>query len=85
MQAVKSVNKETIKQFAKQHIDPSSTINTDTFLCQCWIASVATHIPRVALAILVDEWLLWVHVAIANLKRFLLGTFYEISKNYVQP
>ena len=33
---------------------------------------------------LVDEWLPWVHVAITNLKRFLLGTFHGISKHYVQ-
>ena len=32
----------------------------------------------------VDEWLPWVHIAIANLKKFLLGTFYGVSQHYVQ-
>ena len=32
----------------------------------------------------VDEWLPWVHVAIANLKRFILGTFHGTSHVYIQ-
>ncbi len=33
---------------------------------------------------LVSEWLPWGHVAIVNLKRFLLGTFHGISQGYLQ-
>jgi hypothetical protein len=32
----------------------------------------------------VDEWLPWVHVAMANLKRFILGTFHGTSLVYIQ-
>jgi hypothetical protein len=34
---------------------------------------------RVTPSYLVDEWLPWVHIAIGNLKTFLLGTLHEVS------
>jgi hypothetical protein len=41
---------------------------------------------RVTPSHLVDEWLPWVHVAIGNLKIFLLGTgtFHRVSVKYLQ-
>jgi hypothetical protein len=33
---------------------------------------------------MVDECLTWVHIAISNLKRFLLGTFHGTTKCYLQ-
>jgi hypothetical protein len=33
---------------------------------------------------MVDEWLPWVHIAIANLQRFLLGTFHGTARHYLQ-
>jgi hypothetical protein len=30
------------------------------------------------------EWLPWVHIAIGNLKAFLLGTFHGVSGKYLQ-
>jgi len=84
MQAVESVDKKTISQFAKQHIEPSSIVHTDAFSSNIGVATVATHVPKVTPSELVDQWLPWVHVAIANLKRFLLGTFHGISHKYVQ-
>ena len=70
MKAVESVKKETITQFTKQYIAPSSVVNTDAFCANIGIASIATHVPIVAPAILVDEWLPWAHVAVTNLKDF---------------
>jgi transposase-like protein len=32
----------------------------------------------------VDEWLPWVHIAIGNLKTFLLGTFHGVTSKYLQ-
>jgi transposase-like protein len=84
MQAVESVNKKTIEKFTNEHIDSSSIVNTDAFCANVGVATFATHIPKVTPSDLVDEWLPWVHIAISNLKRFLLGTFHGISKNYVQ-
>ena len=39
---------------------------------------------RVTPSHLVDEWLPWVHIAIGNLKTFLLGTFHGVSGKYLQ-
>jgi hypothetical protein len=39
---------------------------------------------RVTPSNLVDEWLSWVHVAIGNLKTFLLGTFHGVSGKHLQ-
>jgi len=83
MQAVNSVDK-TISEFTKKHIEPSSIVHTDAFCSNIGVAAVATHIPKVTPSELVDQWLPWVHVAIVNLKRFLLGTFHGISHKYVQ-
>jgi hypothetical protein len=33
---------------------------------------------------MLDEWFPWVHITIANLKRFLLGNFHGISQHQVQ-
>ena len=30
------------------------------------------------------EWLPWVHIAIGNLKAFLLGTYHGVSSKYLQ-
>jgi hypothetical protein len=42
------------------------------------------HEPRVTPSEKVDEWLPWVHIAIGNLKTFLLGTFHGVTGNYLQ-
>jgi transposase-like protein len=84
MQAVNSVDKKTVTAFTKQHILPSSIVHTDAFCSNVGVADIATHIPKVTPSELVDQWLPWVHIAIANLKRFLLGTFHGISHKYVQ-
>ncbi|VAW45521.1 Mobile element protein [hydrothermal vent metagenome] len=81
---VESVNKKAIEQFTNEHIDASSIVNTDAFCANVGVASFATHVPKVTPSDMVDEWLPWVHIAIANLKRFLLGTFHGISQHYVQ-
>ena len=50
------------------------------------ILSVITqqHEARVTPANKVDGWLPWVHIAIGNLKTFLLGTFHGVSGKYLQ-
>ncbi len=42
------------------------------------------HEARVTPASKVDGWLPWVHIAIGNLKTFLLGTFHGVSGKYLQ-
>ena len=35
-------------------------------------------------AITLDQWITWLHITIANLKRFILGTLPGTSKVYLQ-
>ena len=83
MQSVDSVNKRTIEQFADTHINPSNIVNTDAFCANIGVSIFTTHVPKVTPFDMVDDWLPWVHIAIANLKRFILSTFHGISQNYI--
>lgn len=84
MQAVASVNKVTVLEFAHRQIKASQTICTDGLAANNGVRAHATHVAMVTPPTLASEWLPWVHVAIANLKRFLLGTFHGISQDYLQ-
>ena len=42
------------------------------------------HVTQITPPEVSNEWLPWVHIANANLMRFLLGTFYGTSKLYLQ-
>ena len=42
------------------------------------------HKGRVTPAERVDEWLSWVHIAIGNLKAYLLVTFHGVSGKYLE-
>ena len=54
MQAVESVNKKTISEFTKQHIEPSSIVHTDAFCSNIGVATIATHVPKATPPELVD-------------------------------
>ncbi len=84
MEVVTSVNKETLLNFAHRKIKPSEEVRTDGLHANRGIAPYVTHISKITPPEEVDNWLPWVHVAIANLKRFLLGTFHGTSKPYLQ-
>ena len=84
MKAVHSVNKATVLEFAQERIQVSQTICTDALAANNGVQAHATHVSMVTPPTMASEWLPWVHIAIANLKRFLLGTFHGINKNYMQ-
>lgn len=84
MEAVESVNKKTIEDFTRRRILAGQTVHTDGLPANKGVGTHVTHISKVTPPVMVDEWLPWVHVAIANLKRFLLGTFHGTSKGYLQ-
>jgi hypothetical protein len=48
------------------------------------LAAQATHIAKITPPEEADQWLPWVHIVIANLKRFLLGTFHP-KKSSTSP
>ena len=84
MKVVDSVSKATVLEFARERIQVSQTICTDALAANNGVQAHATHVSMVTPPKMASEWLPWVHIAIANLKRFLLGTFHGISKNYMQ-
>ena len=76
--------KKNIEDFAKRRIKAQQTVRTDAYPANNGLAVHATHIAKITPPEEATEWLPWVHIAIANLKRFLLGTFHGTSKAYLQ-
>ena len=84
MEATDSVSKKNIADFAKRRIKAKQTVHTDGYPSNNGLENHVTHIAKVTPPEMTTEWLPWVHIAIANLKRFLLGTFHGTSKAYLQ-
>lgn len=84
MEAVASINKEAILDFSKRRIKASQVVRTDGLPANKGLQSHVTHIARVTPPEIATQWLPWVHIVIANLKRFLLGTFHGASHRYLQ-
>lgn len=84
MQAVNSVCHDNVKKFVAKHLDIQQKVHTDGFSALSIIDKTQQHEARVTPSELVDEWLPWAHIAISNLKAFLLGTFYGVSGKYLQ-
>ena len=84
MEAVESANKKTILDFAKRRIKASHIVRTDGLPANNDLHLHVTHISKVTPPEMSNTWLPWVHIAIANLKRFLLGTFHGTSKRCLQ-
>jgi hypothetical protein len=84
MKAVKNVNFETVKECVSHHLLANQHVRTDVYPALNIIDKAQQHEPRVTPSEKVDEWLPWVHIAIGNLKTFLLGTFHGVTGNYLQ-
>jgi transposase-like protein len=84
VEAVESANKKTILDFARRRIKASHTVRTDGWPANNDLQLHVTHISKVTPPEMSNEWLPWVHIAIANLKRFILGTFHGTSKRCLQ-
>jgi len=84
MEAVDSVSMKNIENFVKRRIKAKQTVRTDGLPANNGVAPHVTHISKITPPEMANEWLPWVHAAIANLKRFLLGTFHGTSKRYLQ-
>ena len=84
MEVVNSVSKTNVADFAKRHLVSDQTVFTDALPALNSLAEEHLHCPRVTPPEQASEWLPWVHVAIANLKRFLLGTYHGVATTYVQ-
>ena len=84
MKVINSVSKKEIQQFTKENIRPETIVRTDAYPSNNGVEPFATLMKKVTPPELVDAWLPWVHVVIANLKRFILGSFHGTSNNFLQ-
>ena len=84
MEAVGSVDGAMISDFAQRRLASSNKLRTDGYAAMKSLAETHPHIARVTPPELAKEWLPWVHIAISNLKSFLLGTYHGISHRYLQ-
>ena len=84
MKAVNAVNFNNVDDFVKHHLLAGQNVRTDAFRGLNIIDKTQQHEPRVTPSNKVDEWLPWVHIAIGNLKAFLLGTFHGVTSKYLQ-
>lgn len=84
MQQVAVVTKETVTGFVKSRLPPSQVVRSDKLAALGAIGKTQHHAARVTPPDKAGEWLPWVHVAIGNLKAFLLGTYHGVSSKYLQ-
>ena len=84
MEVTESVSAQHVKQFAARHLKAGQTVFTDALPTLNALTEEQLHCPRVTPPEQGNCWLLWVHVAIAKLKRYLLGTYHGVTATYLQ-
>ncbi len=85
MQTLDSMKRTEVEPVVKDQIEPGQTIRTDGFksflhLSELGHQHIGTPVPSQQAA----EELPWVHLAISNAKRFLLGTYHGVSHKHLQ-
>lgn len=76
MQVIPNVQSKTLVEFAKQHIKPDSTINSDAYRSYNALAEEYNHLPIKFDVKENPDHLKWLHTMISNAKAFIGGTFY---------
>ena len=84
MEALTSMGGAQVADFAARRLAPEQTVFTDALPALGRLSESQLHCPRVTPPQQASVWLPWVHIAIANLKRFLLGTYHGVSSKYLQ-
>jgi hypothetical protein len=84
MKALNNINFETVNAIVQRHLLVHQHVRTDAFSALNVIDRTQEHAPGVTPSSKVDEWLPWVHIAIGNLKAFLLGTFHGVTEIHLQ-
>ena len=84
MEVIDSVNIHNIQDFATRRIKQAQTVRSDALPANNGLAVHVDHVSRITPPEMANEWLPWVHIAIANLKRCLLGTYHGTSNRYLQ-
>jgi transposase-like protein len=84
IEVVDSICHLSVDKFVKKHLKRGQNVHSDALAALNIIDQTQNYEARVTPSYLVDEWLPWVHIAIGNLKTFLLGTFHGVSGKYLQ-
>jgi hypothetical protein len=84
MKAVTNVNFKTVKELVSHHLLANQHLTTNAYPALNIIDKTQQHEPIVTSSEKVDEWLTWVHIAIGNLKTYLLGTFHGVKSEHLQ-
>ena len=79
LQMIPDVTTKTLQGIVDQHIKPGATIACDGFVSYAGLDNVTVEASNYEVGSLQ-----WVHIAIGNLKTFLLGTYHGSCGNY-QP
>ncbi len=78
MSVVGRENARESRSFCEKTIEPSSVLKVDGAIAYRGLQSDYSVVSQVCSGGESGNWLPWVHIAIANLKRFLLGTFHGV-------
>ncbi len=84
MQVVEHVDTKEVKAFSDKCITPSQDLKTDGSPTLKTLEGEHRVESKVVPPKETSKWLPWVHIAIANLKRYLLGTFHGVSGSHLQ-
>jgi transposase-like protein len=84
MQVIPDVKGKTLVEFAKQHIEPDSTISSDAYRSYNALAEEYNHQPIKFNVKDNPDHLKWLHTMISNAKAFIGGTFHGLDSKHLQ-
>jgi transposase-like protein len=85
MQKVESMERSNIEKTVKERIAPAQQIRTDGYRSYSNLGGMGhSHNGTPVPSKQASEELPWVHIAISNAKRFLLGTYHGVSHKHLQ-
>ena len=85
MQTTESMERPQVETLVKKHIAPAQRIRTDGYKSYAGLTGMGhRHDGNPVPANKASEDLPWVHTAISNAKRFLLGTYHGVSHKHLQ-
>lgn len=85
MKVLGNVTKESVEHFVEESVDPSSVLFTDKNTAYVNLEKlVEKHIKVKSSLGSANGELNWVHTAISNLKKNLLGIYHMVSEKYLQ-
>jgi transposase-like protein len=84
IEAVSSVCHLSVDEFVKKHLKRGRKVHSGALPALNIIDQTQYYEARVTPSYLVDEWRPWDHIAIGNLKTFLLGTFHGVSGKHLE-